>query len=261
MPFKSKAQMRKFFAMYNRGEISKKTLDKWLKHTPDKKNLPERVQKKSVVQKNEIIEIDDEIVGLNPKKIAYACIHKMSDNLGIKDPEELLTLIRGFNAALAKEQNKSFDQVDLVKAAFLIRRKLMENGKYFQIKEAAEQIQKNYMTKKANPTWLTALAQKFGLAGGVAAAGLTGAGTVLGIMASLAILGSAVLPYLGGTIVGRALADVKNKELEKDIETAGTTSLIAHLEEKMQALKRDRKMKEKIMKYQQEHPDEEIIIL
>ena len=41
MPFASKAQRRKFHAMYRRGEIDKKTLDKFEKETGDKK-LPER---------------------------------------------------------------------------------------------------------------------------------------------------------------------------------------------------------------------------
>jgi len=39
--------MRKFFAMEKRGEISKKTLNKWLSETKArKKKLPERVKKK-----------------------------------------------------------------------------------------------------------------------------------------------------------------------------------------------------------------------
>lgn len=45
MPFKSKAQRRKFYAMADRGEISKKTVEKWEEHTKDK-NLPKRVKKK-----------------------------------------------------------------------------------------------------------------------------------------------------------------------------------------------------------------------
>jgi hypothetical protein len=47
MPFKSKAQVRKFGAMLNRGEISQATFDKWVKHTPKSlKKLPERVKKR-----------------------------------------------------------------------------------------------------------------------------------------------------------------------------------------------------------------------
>lgn len=44
MPFKSEAQRRKFYAMANRGEISKKEVNKWEEHTKDK-DLPERVGK------------------------------------------------------------------------------------------------------------------------------------------------------------------------------------------------------------------------
>ena len=43
-PFKSQAQRRKFHAMADRGEISKKTLGKWEGETP-KGKLPERVEK------------------------------------------------------------------------------------------------------------------------------------------------------------------------------------------------------------------------
>ena len=45
MPFKSKAQRRKFFAMAGRGEISKKTLHEFQRAT-GKRKLPERVKKK-----------------------------------------------------------------------------------------------------------------------------------------------------------------------------------------------------------------------
>lgn len=45
MPFKSKAQRRKFYAMADKGEISKDTVKRWEKHTKDK-DLPERKEKK-----------------------------------------------------------------------------------------------------------------------------------------------------------------------------------------------------------------------
>lgn len=47
MPVRSKAQFRRFQAMHKRGEISKATLDKWLKGV-DFKSLPTRVGKKKV---------------------------------------------------------------------------------------------------------------------------------------------------------------------------------------------------------------------
>ncbi len=46
MPFKSKSQLRKFALMLRRGEISKATFDKWVKHTKNIKRLPEKVKKK-----------------------------------------------------------------------------------------------------------------------------------------------------------------------------------------------------------------------
>lgn len=40
-PFRSKAQMKKFFAMESRGEMAKGTAERWAKHTPNIKKLPE----------------------------------------------------------------------------------------------------------------------------------------------------------------------------------------------------------------------------
>lgn len=42
MPFKSRAQRRKFHAMAARGEISHATVKRWEEHTPKGKSLPER---------------------------------------------------------------------------------------------------------------------------------------------------------------------------------------------------------------------------
>jgi hypothetical protein len=49
-PFKSQSQRRKFYAMEDKGEISKKTLNKWEKETK-KKKLPERFGKLKKVLK------------------------------------------------------------------------------------------------------------------------------------------------------------------------------------------------------------------
>ncbi len=46
MPFKSKAQRAKFYAMAKRREISKATVDKWEAETPKGKRLPAKVKKK-----------------------------------------------------------------------------------------------------------------------------------------------------------------------------------------------------------------------
>lgn len=45
MPFKSKAQRRKFYAMLKRGEISRKTVEEFERATKGKK-LPERKRSK-----------------------------------------------------------------------------------------------------------------------------------------------------------------------------------------------------------------------
>ena len=47
MPYKSKAQMRKFFAMEAEGELPKGTARQWAHHTPDLKKLPEHAEKKA----------------------------------------------------------------------------------------------------------------------------------------------------------------------------------------------------------------------
>ena len=48
MPFKSKAEMRKFAKMEAEGEIPKGTYKKWKKHTPKGgKGLPQRKKKRS----------------------------------------------------------------------------------------------------------------------------------------------------------------------------------------------------------------------
>ena len=46
MPFKSKAQMRKFAAMVRRGEMSEKTYKEWAAKTRSVERLPERVGRK-----------------------------------------------------------------------------------------------------------------------------------------------------------------------------------------------------------------------
>lgn len=46
MPFRSKAQRRKFYALKAQGKMSQKTIDEWEKHTEDK-HLPERMVKKA----------------------------------------------------------------------------------------------------------------------------------------------------------------------------------------------------------------------
>jgi len=42
VPFKSKAQMRRFFAMEERGELPEGKAEEWAAETPNIKTLPER---------------------------------------------------------------------------------------------------------------------------------------------------------------------------------------------------------------------------
>ena len=46
MPYKSKSQFRKFFAMANRGEIPMTKAKEWAHETPDIKSLPEKANPK-----------------------------------------------------------------------------------------------------------------------------------------------------------------------------------------------------------------------
>ena len=78
MPFKSKAQMKKFFAMEARGEIKKGTAERWAKHTKNIKKLPVRIGKKS---KN------NKVKSLAQKKSVPAGMHKMPNGMMMKDSE------------------------------------------------------------------------------------------------------------------------------------------------------------------------------
>lgn len=56
MPFKSKAQQRFMFAAEERGEVPEGTAERWAKHTPDIKKLPEKKHKDKHEKKAEFIE-------------------------------------------------------------------------------------------------------------------------------------------------------------------------------------------------------------
>ena len=42
MPFKSTAQLRKFYALKKEGKMKQETIDEWTKATPDIAQLPEK---------------------------------------------------------------------------------------------------------------------------------------------------------------------------------------------------------------------------
>lgn len=46
MPFRSKAQMRKFAVMERQGKLPRGTFRRWLRHTPNVKRLPRRVRRR-----------------------------------------------------------------------------------------------------------------------------------------------------------------------------------------------------------------------
>jgi len=87
VPFKSKAQQRKFFAMANRGEISKAKAEEWAHETPDIKKLPEHKKKAENVQEEakKLHGIDQKVPGFKKSKgltkktageIALSILHK-----------------------------------------------------------------------------------------------------------------------------------------------------------------------------------------
>lgn len=54
MPFKSKAQRRKFGALVEQGKISPDTFKEWNSETPKSKSLPERIGKRMKAKKDKI---------------------------------------------------------------------------------------------------------------------------------------------------------------------------------------------------------------
>lgn len=45
MPFKSKAQIRKFYHLKRQGKMDQATIDQWMAETPNPKKLPDRLKK------------------------------------------------------------------------------------------------------------------------------------------------------------------------------------------------------------------------
>lgn len=46
MPFKSRAQLKKFAILLKQGKISIKTFERWIRETPNLKKLPQKVSNK-----------------------------------------------------------------------------------------------------------------------------------------------------------------------------------------------------------------------
>jgi hypothetical protein len=60
MPFKSKSQVRAFFAMERRGELPKGTAKRWVRHTPNIDVLPEKVAFATGFCKTALINLPEE---------------------------------------------------------------------------------------------------------------------------------------------------------------------------------------------------------
>lgn len=68
MPFKSKAQMRKFFQLEKEGKLPKGTAQRWLDETPNVKKLPNRVKPKKPLKKSAFAEGFSKAAQVNLKK-------------------------------------------------------------------------------------------------------------------------------------------------------------------------------------------------
>lgn len=69
MPFKSQAQRRKFYAMANRGQISRETVKEWESATPKGKKLPEKVAMAAFVDELEKMALAERLVRLGATDI------------------------------------------------------------------------------------------------------------------------------------------------------------------------------------------------
>jgi len=71
MPFKSKAQRRKFYALKNEGKMDQKTIDEWESETPE--NIPETVEKEAM---------SSLIKNANFKRHALSFLEKVKGTIG-----------------------------------------------------------------------------------------------------------------------------------------------------------------------------------
>lgn len=74
MPFKSKAQMRLFFAKERRGELPKGKAKEWAKETKSISSLPERKSKKKTSKKASDVMQDALLDALITNQFDKACL-------------------------------------------------------------------------------------------------------------------------------------------------------------------------------------------
>lgn len=92
MPFKSKAQRRKFYAMADRGEISDATVERWEDETPKGKKLPERVKKAEPPPPEGVSCKDWDLYLQDPKAHPLPKRNKTAYDMGVRDALRLFTV-------------------------------------------------------------------------------------------------------------------------------------------------------------------------
>jgi len=96
MPFQSQAQRRKFYAMANRGEISRDTVKEWEDATPKGKKLPEHKKVKKAYETG--AEAALELLG----------IKRAGEELRLKIPERTF---HGFDSGMQRECERANKKV------------------------------------------------------------------------------------------------------------------------------------------------------
>lgn len=86
MPFKSKAQLRKFYAMEAAGEIPKGTTEKWKKHTESMSALPEKKEESKEASEMVI----SELTQLKDKLAEYLYVARTIDAARSKEAAEAI---------------------------------------------------------------------------------------------------------------------------------------------------------------------------
>jgi hypothetical protein len=116
MPFKSKAQVRKFEVLLREGKISKENYDKWHAETKNIKRLPERIKKK---KKKGFVE--------GFKKVAL----NMSEQAALESGVPMQDHVPG---GYARENMETGQRRKVMTRTFNVRNEGKEFGKQFKVR-------------------------------------------------------------------------------------------------------------------------------
>lgn len=119
MPYKSKAMMRKFFAMEADGELPEGTAREWAHHTPNIKDLPDRVGDGKTKEGNAV----STVAALARKAAADARVEKLAADTQVS-PDLVRELARRCNLSPEKFTKLAYDDP----AGYVIFLKLASGG-------------------------------------------------------------------------------------------------------------------------------------